>query len=48
MAVGMLPNVFLAPKGTTMSYGDFVASGAVTGDVLIDGNAIGMLERCSS
>ena len=45
MEVGMLPeNIFIPKRGSIMEYdhGDFVPAGAVsTGDVMIDGNAIG-------
>lgn len=45
MAVGMLPeNIFIPKRGSIMEYekGDFVPAGAVSsGDVMIDGNAIG-------
>ena len=45
MAIGMLPeNIFIPKRGSIMEYekGDFVPAGAVSsGDVMIDGNAIG-------
>ncbi|QOG24542.1 ribonuclease J [Streptococcus sp. KS 6] len=45
MAIGMLPeNIFIPNRGSIMEYekGDFVPAGAVSsGDVMIDGNAIG-------
>ena len=45
MEVGILPeNIFIPKKGSIMEYdnGDFVPAGSVSsGDVLIDGNAIG-------
>ena len=45
MAIGMVPeNIFIPKRGSIMEYekGDFVPAGAVSsGDVMIDGNAIG-------
>ena len=45
MEVGILPeNIFIPKRGTVMEYenGDFVPAGSVSsGDVMIDGNAIG-------
>lgn len=45
MAIGVLPeNIFIPKRGSIMEYekGDFVPAGAVSsGDVMIDGNAIG-------